>query len=125
MSLYKITDSELADLIRGIYEEACYGYMDLKESVCDRMLGDFLRGREVIAENPAPTPQFVPQVGGGSYSITIDSPNPGEITASYHMVDQSPPADLNPLDRNRGDEQTSINIRSTTGSIVLDDSAWM
>lgn len=49
MSQYKITNEELVDFARRIYEEACCGYLDLKDSVCDRMVRDFIDGRQIIS----------------------------------------------------------------------------
>lgn len=47
-SNYKINREELLGLAKKIYEEACYGYLDLKESVCDRLVRDFLDGRQIV-----------------------------------------------------------------------------
>jgi len=49
VSQYKITNEELIDFARRIYEEACCGYLDLKDSVCDRMVRDFIDGRQIIS----------------------------------------------------------------------------
>lgn len=43
MSQYKITSDELSNLARDIYEEACGGYLDLKESICDKIIRDFVK----------------------------------------------------------------------------------
>ena len=42
MQQYKLTKAELESLTRKIYEEACCGYLDLKDSVCERMVTEFL-----------------------------------------------------------------------------------
>lgn len=72
MSQYKLSQDELAVFIRKIYEEACYGYMDLKDSVCDRMLRDFLDGREIV---PAIDTRIMAMPEGyslpGRHSVTI------------------------------------------------------
>ena len=45
---YKITNEELAVFARKIYEEACYGYLDLKDSVCERLVKDFIAERQIV-----------------------------------------------------------------------------
>lgn len=50
MSQYKITNEELTDFARKIYEEACCGYLDLKDSVCDRMVRNFIDGRQIVGD---------------------------------------------------------------------------
>jgi len=39
---YQVTNEELIDFARKIYEEACSGYLDLKDSACDQMVRDFI-----------------------------------------------------------------------------------
>lgn len=48
MSLYKISNDELIDFARKIYEEACGGYLDLKDSVCSKLVRDFIDGRQIF-----------------------------------------------------------------------------
>lgn len=42
---FKITREELVNFARKLYQEACYGYLDLCEPATDRMVADFLDGR--------------------------------------------------------------------------------
>jgi len=49
MTGYKFSQDELLAFAKKIYEEACYGYMDLKESVCDALVREFLDGREIVS----------------------------------------------------------------------------
>jgi hypothetical protein len=53
VSQYKISAEEIASFARRIYEEACYGYLDLKDSVCDRLVREFLCDRQVMSIDPA------------------------------------------------------------------------
>lgn len=48
MTAFKITQEELTNFARKIYEEACCGYLDLKENVIERIVADFLDGRTPI-----------------------------------------------------------------------------
>lgn len=63
MTHYKISKEELEAFAKKVYEEACYGYLDLKDSVCDGMIRDFLDGRKIlppidtnIMSGPSPGP---------------------------------------------------------------------
>lgn len=48
MSLYKISNDELIDFARKIYEEACGGYLDLKDVTCNRLVREFVDGRQIF-----------------------------------------------------------------------------
>lgn len=108
MSHYKVTEGDLADLVRKIYEEACYGYMDLKESVCDRMLRDFLSDRPKETDPQPPADWGITQGG-----ITI-GPNPEQgfyinsTTGSYILNDNDPI-------QIRSSEDNSVVLRDTDG----------
>jgi hypothetical protein len=43
---FKITREELSSFAKKLYQEACYGYMDLCDSVVETMIADFLDGRK-------------------------------------------------------------------------------
>lgn len=58
MSQYKIANEELVDFARKIYEEACCGYLDLKDSVCDRMVREFIDGRQIF-QSPITDPGYL------------------------------------------------------------------
>jgi hypothetical protein len=45
--LYEIDRESLVELSKKIYEEACLGYMDLKESVCENLVEEFLKDKSV------------------------------------------------------------------------------
>jgi hypothetical protein len=82
MTHYKISKEELETFAKKVYEEACYGYLDLKDSVCEGMLRDFLDGRKMlplldtnIMAGPPPMPINGPV---GAFSGTE-----GTFTASY------------------------------------------
>lgn len=42
MNSYKIDHDELLAFAKKIYDEACCGYMDLKESICDSLINEFV-----------------------------------------------------------------------------------
>lgn len=49
MTHYKFSQDELLAFAKKIYEEGCYGYMDLKESVCDVLVREFIDGRQIVS----------------------------------------------------------------------------
>jgi len=74
MTYYKISKEELEAFAKKVYEEACYGYLDLKDSVCDGMLRDFLDGRKIlppIDTNIMPGPPPMPSEG-----VFVGRPDP-------------------------------------------------
>lgn len=48
---YELTKEELEKFARDIYDEACCGYMDLKETVCEGLLEHFLADKKAIYSN--------------------------------------------------------------------------
>lgn len=50
MTSYNFSQDELLAFARKIYEEGCYGYMDLKESVCDSLIREFIDGRQIVSQ---------------------------------------------------------------------------
>lgn len=46
-NLYEISKDSLVELSKKIYEEACGGYMDLRDSACERIIEDFLADKDV------------------------------------------------------------------------------
>lgn len=48
---YKLEQNELLMFAQKVYEEACCGYIDLKESVCDALVREFLDGKQDISTN--------------------------------------------------------------------------
>jgi len=44
---YEIDRESLVELSKKIYEEACLGYMDLKESVCENLVEEFLKDKNL------------------------------------------------------------------------------
>ena len=45
---YKISKDSLIELSKRIYEEACGGYMDLRDSACEKFIEDFLADKEDV-----------------------------------------------------------------------------
>jgi hypothetical protein len=48
---FELNRDELMDLALQIYEEASHGYIDLKDSACDRILTNFLINKKSIRTN--------------------------------------------------------------------------
>jgi hypothetical protein len=48
---FELNRDELMDLALQIYEEASHGYIDLKDSACDRILTNFLINKKSIQTN--------------------------------------------------------------------------
>lgn len=47
---FKINKFELEALLKKVYEEGCFGYLDLQESVCQKMLNEFLIDKKTIQQ---------------------------------------------------------------------------
>jgi len=52
--MYETDRESLYELSKKIYEEACLGYMDLKESICERLVEEFLQDK-LIRKNDSNT----------------------------------------------------------------------
>lgn len=48
MNKYELTSKEIEDFAKQIYEVACAGYLDLKESTCAGMVNKFLLEKKVV-----------------------------------------------------------------------------
>jgi hypothetical protein len=86
---YKINKLELEALLKKVYEEACFGYLDLQDSVCQKMLNDFLTDKKPVQPmQPIQSNknQFYTYASSsstaGTYSFYSNLPpeNPTEIT---------------------------------------------
>lgn len=90
MDEFKLNKLELLLLCRNIYEEACCGYLDLKDSVCERVVADFLDKKEPEKEakvvyEPASTHRSVSSTG------TIWTTNPtytgtGDVASTIYTT---------------------------------------
>lgn len=47
-NFYQISKDSLVELSKRIYEEACGGYMDLRDSVCEKFIEDFLADKDDV-----------------------------------------------------------------------------
>jgi len=72
MKHYKLTQEDLEDFAKKVYEEACYGYLDLKDSVCVGLVSIFLEGKTIFDTN----------LNGSSY-LGIPPLNSGNNTVSF------------------------------------------
>ena len=52
MSHYKVNKEELIKLAKAIYEDGCYGYLDLADATAERAITDFLDGRQIMDVDP-------------------------------------------------------------------------
>ena len=48
MKYYKFTQDQLENFAKKVYEEACCGYMDLKESVCNMLVHEFISKQQLV-----------------------------------------------------------------------------
>ena len=71
MNHYKLTQEDLEDFAKKVYEEACCGYLDLKDSVCVGLVSTFLEGKTIFDTN----------LNGSSY-LGIAALNSGSNTVS-------------------------------------------
>jgi hypothetical protein len=51
---YKISKDSLVELSKRIYEEACMGYMDLRDSACEKLVEEFLDDKDTKKEDSTP-----------------------------------------------------------------------
>lgn len=104
MSLYKISNDELIDFARKIYEEACGGYLDLKNTTCDRLVREFIDGRQVfegildpvMAEtyrgyqgHPGPDGYAGPENDANTWTYTTNVTNVPESSGSINIYTSS------------------------------------
>lgn len=47
-NFYQISKDSLIELSKRIYEEACGGYMDLRDSACEKFIEDFLADKDDV-----------------------------------------------------------------------------
>jgi hypothetical protein len=45
-NLYEIDKDSLLELSKKLYEEGCLGYMDLKDSICEKLVEEFLEDKK-------------------------------------------------------------------------------
>lgn len=88
MGSYIINRENLSVFIKKIYEEGAFGYLDLKESVCEKMLNDFLATQDIYSSNIIPSNTY-PNSPDDSICINVStiSGQYYEITDSYGNVD--------------------------------------
>jgi hypothetical protein len=87
MESYKITKQELASLILSVYEEACYGYIDLKESICDAYLENFLKDKTKDTILPTYNLQSLdPYVANSFGYVRVDNSSQELQHARYDLV---------------------------------------
>lgn len=48
---YSLTREELLQFAYKVYEQSAHGYMDLKESSCERLLSNFLLDKKTLLSN--------------------------------------------------------------------------
>lgn len=87
MDYFKISREDLEIIIQKSYEEGSYGYMDLKDSVCNRLLREFLDSHSVMSpeNNDLVVIENVTYDTNGS--ITETPANfPDSVNSYYEMV---------------------------------------
>lgn len=48
---YNLTREELLEFAKIVYEQSIHGYIDLKDSACERMLSNFLLDKKTFSSN--------------------------------------------------------------------------
>jgi hypothetical protein len=97
--VYNVSKEELISLASRIYEEGCYGYLDLKNSVCDKIISDFLDGKKEIKKEVTSLNVSHNQ----PYSVTATNPFAcvsygSSATTTLHYVDLRVDASLRSSD---------------------------
>ena len=93
MQSFKITKEELLKFAERLYSEGCFGYFDLCEATADRMVTDFLDGREPLTPSiltnagfPASTVNFGPGNGPSQAHIAVDPAGPPMSGESVYVT---------------------------------------
>lgn len=60
---YEINKESLLGLSRKIYEEGCGGYMDLRDSACEKLVEEFLHDKKTKKEDGTPLSEGLPPSG--------------------------------------------------------------
>lgn len=75
---YEVDRELLVELSKKIYEEACLGYMDLKDAVCERLVEEF------ISQIPEKDVKKVDQTTILSYTNDLNFMVGGVTSTSYN-----------------------------------------
>jgi hypothetical protein len=134
MTHYKISKEELEAFAKKVYEEACYGYLDLKDSVCGGMVRDFLDGRKIvppidtnIMSGPPPMPATTGYMGhvgppytgtAGMYTGSAGTFTYGGDTTVTINVAESPPIESWEVSPSFGGIADSINELAIPSSVA-------
>lgn len=103
--VFKINREELLIFAKQLYEEACCGYMDLRDSISESMLQKFLEKHDPVL--PFPSSNTVPMASSGIQMTTSS----GSYVGGYDYVAGIP--DDTP--------SSGIRIQSTTGSLIFEE----
>ena len=128
MKHYKLTQEDLEDFAKKVYEEACYGYLDLKDSVCVGLVSIFLEGKTIFDTNLNGSSYLgIPALNSGSNTVSfqpgITINRSGISLSDPHPVPSLPPLVLPPIIQDGMQEisngmQEILSENSTVGSTV-------
>jgi len=68
---YELTEKEILDFAKNVYEQAIGGYLDLKDATCESMLSKFLSGKKSIAMNTPLNLSQVVSLDGAFFGSTV------------------------------------------------------
>lgn len=66
MDNYVLTKEDLINLSHKIYESGCFGYLDLKDSICETLIDEFLHNNKQKAQDNS----FNKVLGNNSFSFS-------------------------------------------------------
>ena len=81
---YKITKESLLELAKKIYEEGCCGYMDLADSISEKMVNDFIKNKNKISSVTEASGNRREYNSAITNAINSHYVNPPAIPASLH-----------------------------------------
>jgi hypothetical protein len=78
---YRVSDEELVTLAKTIFEAGCYGYMDLQESICAKILTEFTKDKEIrsVDTQLTSTETVYTGHGGPEYAAYMSRLIPDEV----------------------------------------------
>lgn len=96
MKYYKISENELDEFAKKIYETGSFGYLDLKDSTCESLLAEFLQGKQempvyenVVVDDRENLLIYTETQSGDMNNVIINVDN-SNFTSDYMMVNNAP-----------------------------------
>ena len=97
---YKITKEELEKFAKDLFDKAYYGYLDLKDSIIQKMMNDFLDSRSVDANHILDASAIVANTVAASNVLIFDTLTPAHHGNGYYVFNTTGTAPTMPMPMN-------------------------